>query len=109
MAGVGRVGKEARRFVKESGDLVGLARITAEMVISVADVADACRRDGKPRESLAALRELRELLADLRPGGPGGEPGPGDGGADPGGVAGDTDELESLLGSGPSVGDRADA
>lgn len=107
MAGVGRIGKEARRFIRESPELSGLARITGEMAVSVADLADTARLDGKPREALAALAALRDLLAELAPKAAPGESGAGVGGAAAGGVRGPADELESVLGSGPVVGDRA--
>jgi len=103
MARVGRIGQATRRFVRERADLSGVARITAEMAVSVADLADAARLDGKPREALAALKELRELLGELDPKAAGGEPGAGDGPA--GGEPGPAEQLEGLLGSGPSVGD----
>jgi hypothetical protein len=107
MAGVGRVGRATRRFVRDQANIAGIALITAELAVITADLVDAAKRDGKPREALAAARDLRELLAELSGGG--GEPGPGAGGAAPGGVDGASSELESLLGSGPSLGDGTDS
>ena len=81
--------------------------MTGEIAINVADIADAARRAGKHRESLAALKELRALLGDLAAAkGAGGERA-GGGGA--GGGAGASAELESLLGSGPALGDGTDS
>lgn len=104
MAGVGRIGAAARRFVREHPDLSGVSRIAAEVAVATGDVADAARRAGDARSFLSASKQLTELLGALEAKAAGGEPGGGDGGAGPGGV-GPADELEELLGAGPAVGD----
>ena len=104
MAGVGRIGLAARRFVREHPNLSGVGRITAELAVATGDMADAARRAGDARSFLVAAKQLGELLGALEPKVAGGEPGSGDGGAGPGGV-GPADQLEELLGAGPAVGD----
>ena len=74
----------------------------------VAAMADGASRAGEGREFLAAATQLERLLQRLD-GGPGRER--GDGAGEPAGreVAGDAGGLAAILGSGPAVGDTADA
>ena len=106
MAGVGRIGRASRAFIAKRTDLDPMQSITAEIAVAMSDVADRAKRDGKPREFLAAVKALGETLDALRePSGASGEPGAGAGGASAGGSAGGpADELESLLGAGPALG-----
>ena len=82
-----------------AGELSGVDLITVEACFAAATLADRARVDGKVRESLTALRDLRDLLADLGlKGGAGGRSG---GDSEPA----DGDGVGSLLGAGPELGD----
>ncbi len=81
------------------GRFVGVDLITVEACFVVAGLADRARIDGKLRESLGALRDLRVLLADLGLGVSSGGRSVGDSGPVEGGG------LESVLGAGPELVD----
>ena len=65
MAGVGRIGRASRAFIAKRTDLDPMQSITAEIAVAMSDVADRAKRDGTPREFLAAVKALSETLDAL--------------------------------------------
>lgn len=84
-------------------DLAGFDGITAEIARGAADLVDAARRQQDPRLWLSASGRLLALVGQLedRPAAV-----PDDGGDDRGG---EPDELDSILGTGPTMGDGAES
>lgn len=80
-----------------SADLGGSRLVTAELARGAAELVDSARRAQEPKLWLSASQRLTLLVGRL---GLDDDRGPG-----PGDDVGDADELESVLGSGPSLGE----
>ena len=108
VSGRGRIATATRRAVRTALGSDGSAAVLAVVAVRVAAMADGAAKDGAGREFLAAVDRLERLLQRLD-GGPSGER--GDGAGEPAGrdVDGDAGGLAAILGSGPAVGDAADA
>ena len=119
MARPGKVGTAVRRSVRRARE-AGIARelppmfeALAGIAEKLADTADSSAARQDPRLLLAAMRDLRAVLAQLEPGGSVGEPAGGDGAEPDAGSAGGGDasvaRVVQLMGAGPTVRDAADS
>ena len=107
VSGRGRIATATRRAVRTALGSDGSAAVLAVVAVRVAAMADGAAKDGAGREFLAAVARWERLLQRLD-GGPSGER--GDGAGEPAGdVDRDAGGLAAILGSGPAVGDVADA
>ena len=95
----GKLGKAVRRISRDGLDPVDA--LALEVLDTVADLADAARRDGEPKLFMDAVKVLSADLSKMRV-----SPGKG---ANGDGASGAADELAGLLGSGPEVHDPAES
>lgn len=98
----GKLGKAVRKIDPDRDRLDPVDALALEVLDTVADLADAARREGDAKLFMDAVKVLSADLSKMRVR----SPGKGANGDDAGGTA---DELAGLLGSGPEVHDPAES